>query len=127
MISRVKYLLIGSMFAILTTSNSFARSNSGSSNPKFHKPILKKVQWKGSFRCEEKVHEGLHRSDHECELEFVNAENEEVWSVKPRPELLSLHQKYGGPVNAEVEALSSPRYLFGGANIEIKKITIIEQ
>jgi len=55
-------------------------------------------------------------------LEFVNDETGQVWNVKDNPTLTSIHQKGNREVKAHIEAMSSPRYLFGGSYVEIKKI-----
>ena len=118
---------IGILITSLSANVSFARESSvrGRFDHSQRKPVLTDVKWSGTFRCDEKKHAIDHEKNHECDLEFVSDDNDEVWNVKSNATLESMHQKYGGPVKVKIEAVRSPRYLLGGSYVEIRKIELM--
>lgn len=115
-----------SLVAVSFFSNVSFGGGMFSASERRSKPILTEVNWVGSFRCDEKIHESNHPKNHECDLEFVNDETGDAWTVKSTPELLSIHQKENGPVRAKVEALRTPRYLLGGGYVKVIKIELLK-
>lgn len=85
-------------------------------------PTLFPVQLIGTLRCEDRETDKDHRSDHKCDLEFVNDETGEVWNIKENPTLTSIHQKGDRETKAHIEGMRSPRYLLGGSFIQVHKI-----
>ncbi len=121
-------LSVGIIITSLSASVSYARTSSirGRFDHSMRKPVLTDVKWTGTFRCEEKKHAVDHEKNHECDLEFVNDDTNEVWNVKTTKALESMHQQYDGPIKAQIEAVRSPRYLLGGSYVDIKNIKLMD-
>lgn len=85
-------------------------------------PNLTAVDWLGTLRCEDQETSAQHTRDHKCDLEFVNDETNEVWNVKNNPTLNLMHQQSNKDLRIHIQAMRSPRYLFGTSYVDIKKV-----
>lgn len=79
------------------------------------------VQWVGVVGDDVSSHDS--RGNHE--LKFVKNENGETYDIEDSPELIKLHDETGKKYLVEIVAEKTPKFLFWGGNLIVKKFKVL--
>lgn len=108
---------------IVSNASSFGRGlrTEASRNTKARQPEI--VDWVGEVKDDP----ASHNSDHDHDLEFVKKDDGESYDIVDSPELLNLHHTTGKNYLVRMEAEKTPRFLFWGGNLIVRKFDVLEE
>lgn len=103
------------VLAGLTTGIAKASSDSESKS--------NEVNWTGIVRCEAYSH----AQNHDCNLEFEDAETKDTYSVVESPDVLKRHCSNERDLKVKVVGELTSKFLFWGGNLKVKSFDVIEE
>lgn len=91
-------------------------------NGKQIKYNFEKVKWLGYVEAD-----GSHTTKHYHDLDFVRKSDGESFDIIDSPELEKIHCSSSKRLLVEIEAERTPKVLFWGNNLIVKKFTVLEE
>jgi len=88
---------------------------------KFQKPEI--VKWIGTVKGDS----SQHTTEHNHELRFIKQSDQEEFDIVESPKLVTLHHKNEKNYLMEIEAEKTPRFLFWGGNLIVKKFKVLKE
>lgn len=117
---KIRFQYIALLAFVTTFSLAYGR---GSVNRKPIKYVPEMVSWLGEIKDEP----SSHNTDHDHELRFVRKEDGEEFDIVDSPELVKLHHSTEKNYLVKVEAKKTPRFLYWGGNLVVKKFEVVEE
>lgn len=81
------------------------------------------VKWVGTVRDDANTH----TTEHGHELKFTRKDTGDSYNIVDSPELVKLHHETEKNFVLEIEAEKTPRFIFWGGNLIVKKFQVIEE